>query len=159
MEKEETCCPKFNPVLWQEKEIVWRDKLFARDTVRSFMHIPLNMGSVMTKMGKLIDAVGAKLDKEEYLILSDETSPWKSDQLIAVSKEVPGLESVKLSGTYLTKVFEGQYQEAPNWYKEMQNFVKSKGKKAKKIYMFYTTCPKCAKKYGHNYVVLLAQIR
>jgi hypothetical protein len=26
------------------------------------------------------------------------------------------------------------------------------------MYFFYTTCPKCAKKYGKNYVVILAQI-
>ena len=25
-------------------------------------------------------------------------------------------------------------------------------------YMWYTTCPKCAKKYGKNYVVILGQI-
>ncbi|MFA6963528.1 MAG: hydrolase [Patescibacteria group bacterium] len=159
MKQEGTCCPKFDPAPWQEKEVTWRDKLFVKDSVKAFMHIPLNMGAVMTKMGKLIDETGAKLDNNDYLILSDELSPWKSDQLIAVTKEVPGLESVRLSGTYLTKVFEGPYQEAPNWYREMQNFVKGKGKEAKKIYMFYTTCPKCAKKYGHNYVVLLAQIR
>jgi hypothetical protein len=24
--------------------------------------------------------------------------------------------------------------------------------------MWYTTCPKCAKKYGKNYVVILAEI-
>jgi hypothetical protein len=27
----------------------------------------------------------------------------------------------------------------------------------KKTYCYYTTCPRCAKKYGKNYVVLLAQ--
>jgi hypothetical protein len=27
----------------------------------------------------------------------------------------------------------------------------------KKWYMWYTTCPKCAKKYGKNYVAILAE--
>ena len=28
-----------------------------------------------------------------------------------------------------------------------------------KWYMWYTTCPKCAKKYGKNYVVIVGQIQ
>jgi len=27
-----------------------------------------------------------------------------------------------------------------------------------KMYMWYTTCPKCAKKYGKNNVIILANI-
>jgi hypothetical protein len=40
----------------------------------------------------------------------------------------------------------------------MQAYVSEQGKTPKKMYFYYTTCPKCAKKYGKNYVVLLAQI-
>ncbi len=64
---------------------------------------------------------------------------------------------VRLSGDYLTKVFEGPFKDVPKWEKEMEAFVKEKGKQAKKIYYFYTTCPKCAKYYGKNYVVGVAQ--
>jgi hypothetical protein len=45
----------------------------------------------------------------EPLLLSDEKSLWGSDIYIAVTKEVPGAEMVRISGTYLTKVFEGHY--------------------------------------------------
>ena len=154
--EEKTCCPKFDPNSWDEKEVVWKDKLFAKDIVKSFLHIPLNMGQIMTKMSEKINAAGAM--PKDYLILSFEKSPWKSEQYIAIEKEVPGLESEELSGTFLTKVFEGPYKEAPNWYREMENYIKGKGKAVKNIYTFYTTCPKCAKKYGKNYVVLFAQV-
>ncbi len=40
----------------------------------------------------------------------------------------------------------------------MKTYVVSQKKEIKKLYLFYTTCPKCAKYYGKNYVVLLAQI-
>ena len=40
----------------------------------------------------------------------------------------------------------------------MKSFVKGKGKPPQKLYFNYTTCPKCAKKYGKNYVVILAKI-
>lgn len=158
MAEEKMCCPKFDPTPWEEKEISWHDKLFVKDSVKSFLHIPLDMGAVITKMWNQIEAAGAKTEDKDFLILSDETSAWKSDQFIPVTKEVPGMENVRISGTFLTKVFEGPYKEAPNWYKQMINYVKSKGKEAKKVYMYYTTCPKCAKKYGKNYVVLFAEV-
>lgn len=40
----------------------------------------------------------------------------------------------------------------------MKDYVASKDKSLQKLYFFYTTCPKCAKHYGKNYVVLLAQV-
>jgi hypothetical protein len=64
----------------------------------------------------------------------------------------------KLSGTFLTKVFEGPYQNAGKWAQEMKQYVQGKDKKIQKLYFSYTTCPKCAKVYGKNYVVLFAQI-
>ncbi len=68
------------------------------------------------------------------------------------------MQNVKLSGTFLTKVFEGPYQNAPKWLKEMEAYVAEQGKKAQKYYFYYTTCPKCAKKWGKNYVVIFAQV-
>ena len=40
----------------------------------------------------------------------------------------------------------------------MLEFVKSQGKELKELFTFCMTCPKCAKKYGKNYVVLFARI-
>lgn len=28
-----------------------------------------------------------------------------------------------------------------------------------RLYVFYTTCPKCAREYGKNYVVILAEVK
>ena len=44
------------------------------------------------------------------------------------------------------------------WIKEMAEYVAEKGKTVKKYYFYYTTCPKCAKTYGHNYVVAFAKV-
>ena len=150
------CCPRFNPEPWQEKEIIFKDKLFIKDHVRSFMHIPLNFGQVMTRNMKKIEEAGA--DTPEPLVLSDEKSLWSSDVYIAVSKEVPGAEMAKISGNFLSKVFEGSYGSTPKWVRAMNDFIKSRSKEAKKLYFFYTTCPKCAKVYGKNYTVLLAEV-
>jgi hypothetical protein len=150
------CCEPFNPEPWQEKEIVWDNKIFVKDRVRNFMYIPMDMGKVITKNLGLIEKAGAKASHQ--LMLTDETSPWGSDIYIDVAKEVSGAKMATISGTFLTKVFEGPYQNAGKWAKEMQEYVKEKGKNLKKLYFSYTTCPKCAKAYGKNYVVLFAQI-
>jgi hypothetical protein len=156
-EQSETgCCPRFNPEPWDEKEVTFQDKLFLKDHVRSFLHIPLGFGKMMVKNVEKIKAADALTP--EPLMLSDEKSLWGSDVYIAVSKEVPGAEMTKVSGTFLSKVFEGPYGSTPKWVREMVKFVKSRGKEIKKIYFFYTTCPACAKFYGKNYTVLLAQV-
>ncbi|MFH1005300.1 MAG: hydrolase [Bacteroidota bacterium] len=152
------CCPRFNPEPWNEKEITWENKLFVKDRVMSFWHIPLNFGSVMRRNMKKIDASIAK-DKQDIIVLSDENSLWGADIYISVNKEIDGLHLEKVSGKFLTKVFEGSYSQMGKWICEMKTFLKSKGKEAKKILFFYTTCPKCAKVYGKNYVVLLAKIQ
>jgi len=151
------CCDPFNPEPWQDKEIVWENKLFVKDHVTSFLHIPLNMGQKITKNMELIEKANAK--QSYQLMLTDENSLWGSDIYIDVAKHVPGTESAKISGTFLTKVFEGPYQDIGKWVKEMQEYVKSKGKEIKKMYFSYTTCPGCAKAYGKNYVVLFAQVK
>lgn len=150
------CCPRFNPAMWDEKEITWTEKLFVKDKVRSVLHIPLNFGQIMVRNMEKIQKAGASA--KEIIVLSDEKSMWGSNVYIAVEKDFPGSDSVRISGTFLTKVFEGPYKDTGKWMKDMNSFVTSNGKTAKKTYLFYTTCPKCAKVYGKNYVVILAEV-
>lgn len=150
------CCPRFNPEPWDEKEITFQDKLFVKDHVRSFLHIPLNFGTVMVRNMERIRRAAAEVPMP--VVLSDERSLWGADLYIAVSKEVPGAKTARITGIFLTKVFEGPYKDAGKWAQEMKAYVKSKNKKMEKMYFFYTTCPKCAKIYGKNYTVILAKV-
>lgn len=151
------CCEPFNPAPWQEKEIIWKDKIFVKDHVTSFLHIPLNMGQIIVKNLKLIEAAKAKSPYQ--LMLTDEKSLWGADIYIDVAKKVDGAQMATISGTFLTKVFDGPFQNVGKWAKEMQEYVKGKNKEIKKMYFCYTTCPKCAQAYGHNYVVIFAKIK
>ncbi len=156
MTKSTGCCEPFNPKPWEDKTITWKDKLFVKDQVTSFLHIPLNMGGKITKNMALIEKANAKSPYQ--LMLTDEKSLWGSDIYIDVAKKVPGAQMMTLSGTYLTRVFEGPFQNVGKWVQEMQKYMEKKNKKIKKLYFSYTTCPKCAKVYGKNYVVLFVQI-
>ncbi len=154
------CCPKFEPEPWQEKEIVWKDKNFIKETVPQFLHIPLpgTFGKAVGRMWKKIEDAGAGTDMKDFLMLSTETSMWKGEIYINTTREIPDAENVKLSGTFLTKVFDGPYNDVPKWIKAMTGYLTAKGKSAKKWFFYYTYCPKCAQKYGHNYVVTFAQV-
>jgi hypothetical protein len=150
------CCPEGYPEDWHEKEINWQGKLFVKGRGRSFLHIPLNFGGVLARNVRLIEAADAL--PEEMLVLSDENSLWGADMYIAVTRDVPQAQMVQLSGTFLTKVFEGPYRQIPTWIEEMRRYVTSKNREMQHLYFLYKTCPKCAKKYGKNYVVLLAEV-
>lgn len=153
MSEEKMCCPKFDPIPWENKEVVWSNKMFVTDKTVCFLHIPLNMNSMMKRVWGKVEKAGAGPDMKDWVMLSDEKSPWVAKHYLAVTKEVPDAENVKISGTFLTKVFEGPYQDAPKWHREMTKLAKEKNLDNYKIYLYYTTCPKCAKKLGKNYVV------
>ena len=159
-DSEKRCCPKFDPEPWHDKEITWESKLFVKDTVVQVMHKPLigALGKTVAEMWKRIEDAGANPDIKDFIMLATESSPSKGELYIHVTKEVPNAENVKLSGTYITKVFDGPYNAVPKWIKEINQYVNQKGKTAKKYYFYYTTCPKCAKIYGHNYTVAFAEV-
>ncbi len=143
---------------WDKAEVTWKDKKFIRDTTLQIFHIPLNMGQMMKRAWGKIEKAKAAPPIREWLMLSYDPSPWKGEHYMAVTREVPDAENVKISGRFLTRVFEGEFKEAPQWMREMERYVKDKKEKMEKVYFFYTTCPKCAKHYGKNYVVGLAQV-
>jgi hypothetical protein len=62
-----------------------------------------------------------------------------------------------LSGTFSTQVYEGPYRQAGKWVADMRQHMADQGQPVEKIYFGYTTCPRCAKAYGKNYVILFAQ--
>ncbi len=151
------CCPRFDPAGWDEKEFTWQNKMFIKDKVFCLFHIPIHFGKAVIRCMEKIEKADA-FTPQPPVFLSDHTSPWNMDLYLEASKEVPGAENVKLSGTYLSKVFEGPYKETGTWCRKMNEWVTGKGKTIKKMLMYYTTCPHCAKQYGKNYVVILTQI-
>lgn len=156
---EDICCPKFNPAGW-EKTQVWKKKRFIKDSIPQFMHIPWPpmIGKTTERMCDKAKSVQAEVQTKDFLLLMYDPSPWKSEFYLSVTKEVPGTENVQLSGTFMSKVYEGPYNDVPKWIADMDIYLAEKKKKALKYYFYYTTCPVCAKKWGKNYVVVFAQV-
>lgn len=150
------CCPKFDPLPWNEKTVQWENKLFIKETVKTFFYVPLNFGAVMTKLNRKVEQAGAK--NPDALCLSTHTSKWSMEVLLAVNEEIPNTENVRLSGSFVSKVYEGDFKETGKWCQDFDEYCKRCNVEMKKMYMWYTTCPKCAKKYGKNYVVILGEV-
>jgi hypothetical protein len=157
MMSEEKCCPEFVPKPWDEKELKWENALFVKDHVTCLFHIPLNFGSKMVKHVAAIEAANAKPSDADFIVISNNDTMWGMDIYIKATKEVPGVQMASINGTFLSKVFEGSYKDTPQWVNQMKHYVTTKGHEIKDLFFYYTTCPKCARKYGKNYVVLLAK--
>jgi hypothetical protein len=151
----ETCCPKFDPAPWDGKMLEWKDKKFIKDKVFTVFYIPMNFASIMKRLDKKVKKAEATMP--DRLCLSDHTSKWNMDVYLAVDKEIPDTENVTISGEFFSKVYEGPYKDTGKWCKDFEALAKNKTLSIKKWYMWYTTCPKCAKEYGKNYVAIIGK--
>ncbi|HPW17648.1 MAG TPA: hypothetical protein PLP83_04625 [Candidatus Aminicenantes bacterium] len=149
------CCPEFDPAPWDGKAFEWRDKKFVKTGVRTFFHVPLNFGAVMRRLDRKIRA--AEATTPGNMGLSDHTSKWNMDVYVAVDKDIPGAENVTLSGNFFAKVYEGPVKDTGEWCRDFAALAKGRGLDIKKWFMWYTTCPKCARKHGKNYVVIVGE--
>lgn len=151
------CCAPLDSEKWDNKTLTWTDKPFLKDHIRALLHIPLNFGSVISRDHKAIEDAAAYPEDPIWLI--DEVSPWGSDVYVAVDRAaLPGKTVETLSGTFMTKVFEGPYRDLGSWIHQMHQHVHAAGRQVKKLYFFYATCPKCARHFEKNEVVIFAQI-
>jgi hypothetical protein len=155
------CCPKFNSEKWNEKAFIWENKHFIKEAIPTFFHIPFPpmIGKKITKMYKMSEeAKMTPADKGDVLVLFTDPTLFKSEIYLSVNGDISGAENVKISGTFMSKVFDGSYNAVPKFMKQMDEYLAGKLKKAKKYYIHYAYCPKCAKKYGNNYMILFAQV-
>ena len=155
------CCPIFNVEKWDGKIFFWDEKPFLLSSIPTLFHIPFPpmIGKKLTKMmAKAEEAHQIEENKEDVLVLFTDPTPFKSEIYLGVTGEVSDAKNTTISGTFMTKVFEGNYNDIPKFIKEMDVYLNEKNKKAKKYYVHYAYCPKCAKEAGHNYILLFAKI-
>ncbi len=156
LQKEEVCCLKFDPAPWDNKTFTWNNKKFIKDKVFTLFYMPVNFGGVMKRCQEKIEKTGTV--GADAMWLSDHTSKWNMDLYISVDTKVEDAENVVMSGNFFSKVYEGNFKDTGKWMEDFERFTTEKGMAVKKMFMWYTTCPKCAKKYGKNYVVIIGQL-
>ena len=150
------CCPPFYPDGWDDHALYFDEKLFVRATSPGAFHIPVGMAPTFRSPCAAIETPDT--ESHESIILGPEDSPWGAEHLFAVDREIPGSDMVRLSGDYLARVFEGSFPLFRKWSQDMKRVAAERGRRLEKLYFFHTTCPKCARVYGKNYVVGLAKV-
>lgn len=156
LEPKPDCCPEFDPIPWDDRIVVWENKKFIKDKVFTLFYMPMNFSQVMKRLDEKLTKSGATMP--DYLCLSDHTSGWNMDLYMATDKEIAGAENTTFSGKFYSKVYEGPFRDTEKWCKDFDNVAKMKGYTINKCYLWYTTCPKCARKYGKNYVVIIGKV-
>jgi len=131
----EQCCPEFDIAPWDRKTHVWQDKPFIKESIPVFFHIPWPpmIGRLVSRMWEKSKKADAAPEMTGVLVLSTDPSPWRSEWFMSVTKEVPDAENVKLSGTFITRVFDGPYNAVPKWIKEMDKYLGRRGQESRKI--------------------------
>jgi hypothetical protein len=160
--KKEECCPKFEPKRWDKKTLKWKEKHFIRESIPAFFHIPIfgwMIGQKITKMWELIKRNKTEPPLKDWLILFYDPHPFKSEILMGTQKPIKNADNISISGTLYAKVFDGPYNAIPKFIKEIEKDLAKKKLKAKKYFVHYAYCPKCAKKYKHNYMILFAKVK
>jgi hypothetical protein len=123
------------------------------------MPFPPMIGKKIVKMLKTAEESKMEIqNKEDILILFADPTPFKSEIYLSTTGDVSNAENVKFTGTFVSKVFDGPYNAIPKFIKQMDEFLATKDKKAKKYYVHYAYCPGCAKKYGSNSMILFAEV-
>lgn len=157
---EEVCCPLFEEHKWNDVRHTWNEKPFIMETVPEIFHIPLpgTYPRAIKKMWKKAQDAGATPELKDFLLLAHDPSAFKSELYMSVTREVPGARNVKLTGTFHSKVFEGPYSDVGKYVLQMDHFLDANEMTARKHYIYFPYCPKCAKKYGHNYIVVVSEV-
>lgn len=155
------CCPVFVPEKWDNKTHIWENKAFIKESIPTFFHIPFPpmIGKKATLMNKLTeDAKKSEANPADTLFLFRDPTPFRSELYLSVVGTVPNANNVVISGKFLSKVFDGGYNAVPKFIKQMNKHLATQGLIAKDYYVHYAYCPKCAQKFGANYMILFAQV-
>jgi hypothetical protein len=156
----DVCCPPFDPAKWHHVHHSWKDRPFLRDSVPELFHIPLpgTYAKAIARMWKKASDTGAAPEPDDFLLLANDPSSFRADLYMSLSKDIPDAETVKLAGNFFSQVFEASYGDVRKCLRETSQFLAKNGMFSLKDYIYYPYCPKCAKKYGHNYVVVLSKV-
>jgi len=151
------CCPRLRPKDFDRRAFEWKDKPFYQTKYRSFFHIPLTYNSAVKNAIALLK--GKKLAADPMLVLSGEETMFYSTLLVEMNKDDRRLPVRRLSGRYVSMIFQGKYSDTSKWIRTIVDYCNTEGRPAKELYFFYATCPKCAEYYGSAQVVIFAKVK
>lgn len=147
---------EFNPEIWDNKLFEWNGKRFIFTKIKTIFCFPINYGRAMRKLTNFANSVHAI--SQDNMCLMHSTSMWKTDLYLTVDQYIKDADNISLSGSFYTKVYEGNIKDKNKWKKNFKQLLQNQQILSRQIYIWYTNSPKLFKKYDKNYVVLIAKI-
>ena len=95
----QNCCPVFEVEKWDKKSFTWDKKLFIKESIPTFFHMPLviMIDKKTKKLGALARKANANIpDIAEALLLFHDPSTFKSEIYYAVTRKVKGAHNTTL---------------------------------------------------------------
>ena len=157
--EEECGCPNIDLKKWENKEVVWKNKVFYSQPLYLLLHIPLNMKSAITKGFAALTKKGYEMP-EPGMMLEKENGLFTGEILFNIKKGKNTDKQVKtISGKFLAKTIKGEYKDAG---KVVRAVIEAANKKKSNIpdevYCWFTNCPGCAKKQGGVKIIAFARL-
>lgn len=151
-----SCCPDFNPDLWDDRFFTWENKNVIVESVCTFFYLPMNLNRVLKRIHVLLERNHIK--NPDNLYLREYVSFWRMNIYVSVDNYVPCMENRSMCGRFYGKVFREDIQHKVKWLEYFRNRLKEEGYISKQLYRWYPKCTKCIRKGEINYVVYLAQV-
>ncbi len=96
--KDTGCCPIIDPSKWDKQTIKWENQKFIKGNVFTIFYMPINFGSVTTKLHESMKKAGGFCVDD--ISLSYHNSPWSMDIMLAVDRKIEGQENISLTGDF-----------------------------------------------------------
>jgi effector-binding domain-containing protein len=156
----EKCCPKIKKKDWDFKKHDWKNTAFYTKGFFQIFHMPLNIGSAISKGFKELENKGYKM-KSPYIILQEETGFLKGRVLFKLDKKPKEKDSnliVLKKATLYSKYYKGEFRGLSKAFKELMKFLEKKKLEPKQFFTWTVDCPECWKERGGPTNVIFARV-
>lgn len=134
------------------------------ESIPTLFHMPFPpmIGWKVTKMCKIMENTNkTEKNQSDTLLLFRDPTAFRSEIYLSVTGRVAKAKNVTISGNFISKTYAGPYNAVPKFISDMNKYLVKQGKKIPRndeYYIHYAYCPKCAKKYGDNYMIIFAKV-
>lgn len=149
-------CPRLVREEWDMVEHQWDKKPFYALPYRSFFGLPTNLGRQTRAAVDLLYRRGLLAEVPINFAVNEQT--FGGTLLIAINRNVKDLETRAMSGKFMSFFFAGKYTERAHWIRHVYRYGRANHLNFHELYIWYATCPVCAKKQGYAQVVIFGKI-
>ena len=130
--------------------------MFVTGKVTTFLQRPINFESTRRMLKHQAKTENART--LENMALCEHVSEWKMRLYLAVDKDIYVKNSMKMTGTYYSKVFEGDISNVRKCSNYFDDIIYHKGANESRVYIWYISNKMYKTRDNKNYLVFITRI-